>query len=92
MERLVNERSILLGYSLDTSSFGAYTSALNSYLTFCNIHHLPMELTQDTLSFYVVFLSNLNQSTLICRASAGNSNHFFRKFDTIAKVCLSRER
>jgi hypothetical protein len=57
MERLVNERSISLGYSLDTSSFGAYTSALNSYLTFCNIHNLPVDPTQDTLSFYIVFLS-----------------------------------
>ena len=58
MDRLVNERSISLGYSLDSSSFGAYTSALNSYLTFCNIHHLPVEPTPDTLSFYVVFLSS----------------------------------
>jgi len=58
MERLVNERSISLGYSLDTSSFGAYTSALNAYLTFCNIHNLPVDPTQDTLSFFVVFLSS----------------------------------
>jgi hypothetical protein len=58
MERLVNERSISLGYSLDASSFGTYTSALNSYLTFCNLHHLPVDPTQDTLSFYVVFLSS----------------------------------
>ena len=58
MERLINERSISLGYSLDLLSFGAYTSALNSYLTFCNLHHLPAEPTPDTLSFYVVFLSH----------------------------------
>jgi hypothetical protein len=58
MERLVNERSISLGYSLDTSSFGTYTSALNSYLTFCKLHNLPVDPTQDTLSFYVVFLSS----------------------------------
>ena len=57
MEQLVNERSISLGYSLDTSSFGTYTSALNSYLTFCNLHRLPVEPTPDTLSFYVMFLS-----------------------------------
>ena len=57
MERLINERSICLGYSLDTSSFGTYTSALNSYLTFCNLHDLPVDPTPDTLSFYVVFLS-----------------------------------
>lgn len=57
MERLVNERSITLGYSLDASSFDAYTSALNSYITFCNLHRLPVDPTPDTLSFYVVFLS-----------------------------------
>ena len=57
MERLINERSISLGYSLDASSFGAYTSALNSYITFCNLHDLPIDPTPDTLSFYVVFLS-----------------------------------
>ena len=56
MERLVNERSISLGYSLDASSFGAYTSALNSYITFCNLHSLPIDPSPDTLSFYVVFL------------------------------------
>ena len=58
MDRLINERSISLGYSLDASSFGAYTSALNSYLTFCNLHNLPVDPTPDTLSFYVVFLSS----------------------------------
>jgi hypothetical protein len=58
IDRLINERSISLGYSLDTSSFGAYTSALNSYLTFCNLHNLPVDPTPDTLSFYVVFLSS----------------------------------
>jgi hypothetical protein len=57
MERLVNERSISLGYSIDASSFGTYTSALNSYITFCNLHELPIDPTPDTLSFYVVFLS-----------------------------------
>ena len=57
MERLVNERSISLGYSLDASSFGSYTSALNSYITFCNLHALPIDPSPDTLSFYIVFLS-----------------------------------
>jgi integrase len=31
---------------------------LNAYLTFCNIHNLPVDPTQDTLSFFVVFLSS----------------------------------
>jgi hypothetical protein len=58
MERFLNERSISLGYSLDSSSFSTYTSALNSYITFCNLHHFPVEPTPDTLSFYIVFLSS----------------------------------
>jgi hypothetical protein len=58
MDRLINERSISLGYSIDASSFGTYTSALNSYLTFCKLHNLPVDPTPDTLSFYVVFLSS----------------------------------
>lgn len=57
MDHLINEHSITLGYSLDTSSFGTYTSALNSYLTFCNLHNLPVDPTPDTLSLYTVFLS-----------------------------------
>ena len=58
MDRLINERSISLGYSLDSSSYGTYTSALNSYLTFCNLHNLPVDPTPDNLSFYVVFISS----------------------------------
>lgn len=57
MDKLINRCSISLGYSLDTSSFGTYTSALNSYLTFCNLHGLPVKPTPDILSFYVQFLS-----------------------------------
>jgi hypothetical protein len=55
---LVHEQSITLGYSLDTSTFGTYTSALNSYLTFCNAHHFPVDPTPDTLSFYAVYISS----------------------------------
>src|SRR5271168_4494724 len=58
MDRLVNERSISLGYSIDSSTFHSYTSALSSYLTFCNLHQLPIDPTLDMLSFYIVFLSN----------------------------------
>src|SRR5271168_447485 len=58
MDRLVNESSISLGYSLDASTYGTYTSALNSYLTFCDIHRLPVDPTPNTLSFFIVFLSS----------------------------------
>src|SRR5271168_4801382 len=58
IDRLINERSISLGFSLDSSTFGTYTSALNSYLTFWNLHHLPVDPTPDMLSFHIVFLSS----------------------------------
>jgi len=55
LDRLNRERSILLGLALDHSTALSYTSALNSYLTFCKIHHLEIEPTPETLSYYVTF-------------------------------------
>jgi hypothetical protein len=57
LERLNYERSILLGMSIDTSTAITYSSALNSYLTFCKIHGLPVEPTPQTLSYYTTFQS-----------------------------------
>ena len=56
MHRLLEERAVALGFALEDSTASTYTSHLNSYLTFCNIHHLPIEPTADTLSFYIVFM------------------------------------
>lgn len=56
MRRLLEERAIALGFALENSTAGTYTSHLNSYLAFCNMHRLPIEPTADTLSFYVVFM------------------------------------
>jgi hypothetical protein len=58
MERLLYERSVALGSALDASSYGTYTSALNSYITFCQLHNRDPEPTEDTLSFYVVYMSH----------------------------------
>ena len=57
IDQLTHERSIALGLSIDNSSHLTYTSALNSYLTFCKIHNFPIEPTQQTLSFFVVYMS-----------------------------------
>ncbi|KIL58038.1 hypothetical protein M378DRAFT_53549, partial [Amanita muscaria Koide BX008] len=56
-ERLNHERSIALGMSLADASNEAYTSAVNSYLTFCKLHHFPITPTPDTLSYYVTWQS-----------------------------------
>jgi len=56
MRRLLEERAIALGFALENSTAGTYSSHLNSYLTFCNMHSFPIEPTADTLSFYIVFM------------------------------------
>ena len=57
MERLIYERSILLGMAIDTTTALTYSSAANSYLAFCKLHHLLVDRTPETLSYYVTFQS-----------------------------------
>lgn len=54
-EKLYHERAIALGQCIDLTTWKSYGSALNSYLNFVHIHNMPVEPTEDTLSFYVVF-------------------------------------
>ena len=56
-DRLLRERAIALGLVINVSTLNCYGSALNSYLTFVRLHHLPVEPTPDTLSFFIVFMS-----------------------------------
>ena len=58
MECLIVERSITLGCALDASTQAVYSSALNSYLTFCHLHHLDSSPTANTLSLYITFMSH----------------------------------
>ena len=59
-DKLLRERAITLGQAIDTSTLKNYSSALNSYLTFVRLrlHHLPVDPTPDTLSFFTVFMSH----------------------------------
>ena len=56
-EELLRRRAIALGMALDGSSHATYSSALNSYLSFCEMHNFPIDPTPDTLSFFVVYMS-----------------------------------
>jgi hypothetical protein len=58
LDRLVRERAIALGHTIDLSTLRSYTSHLTSYLTFVRNHHFPVEPTDDTLSFYAVYMSH----------------------------------
>jgi hypothetical protein len=57
-DRLIYERSILLGMAIDTSTASTYTSATNSYLAFCKLHNMPINPTSGTLSYYITFQSS----------------------------------
>lgn len=57
MERLIHERSVNLGLALDKTTNQSYSSAVNSYVTFCDLHHLALDPTPDTLSLFVTFMS-----------------------------------
>ena len=58
LDRLIHERSILLGMAIDNSTANMYTSATNSYLTFCKLHNIPTDPTSETLSYYITFQSS----------------------------------
>lgn len=57
MDRLVLERSILMGMAIDLTTAASYNSAVNSYLTFCKLHKLAPEPSPDTFSLYVTWQS-----------------------------------
>ena len=57
LERLNAELTINLGMAIDRSTHGTYTSALNSYITFCRLHDFDIEPTPRTLALYVTFQS-----------------------------------
>ena len=71
MEHLIVKCSITLGCALDRSTQASYSSALNSYLTFCQLHHLDPEPTVNTLSLYITFMSNHIEPCSVCLYLAG---------------------
>ncbi|KAJ7807148.1 hypothetical protein B0H14DRAFT_3765155 [Mycena olivaceomarginata] len=56
IDELLRKRAVALGMALDKSSHSAYTSATNSYLHFCDIHHFDLDPTPETLSLYTVYM------------------------------------
>ena len=57
MARLNAELTINLGMAIDRATHDNYSSALNSYLTFCRLHKLDIEPTQRTLALFITFQS-----------------------------------
>lgn len=57
-DRLVQARAVALGFALEPSSRSSYSSALQSYLSFCHNHDFPIEPTPNSLSLYVAYMSH----------------------------------
>ena len=55
LDHLNYEQSILLGLSINSTTAAMYSSAMNSYFTFCKKHHLSIEPTTETLSYYITY-------------------------------------
>ena len=83
IERLVLERSICLGMTLDPNTFRSYSSHLNSYLTFCALHHFDVEPTPDTLSYYVTFMSHHIQPRSVDNYLSGIVNQLEPHFPSV---------
>src|ERR1700677_479641 len=83
------EHSILLRMSIDTSTATTYSSALNSYLTFCKMHALPVDPTPQTLSYYVTFQSFFINPKLVNSYLSGICNQLEPYFPNVRKNCVS---
>ena len=86
---LVHEQSIALGLSINNSSHITYTSALNSYITFCKIHNFNIEPREQTLSFFVVYMSSHIKPSSVNSYLSGISNQLEPFFPEVWKSCNS---
>ena len=89
MEKLLHECSILLGMEIDHSTHLSYTSAVNSYLTFCRVHELNMEPTPETLSFYATYITSFLEPRSVNTYLSGIANELETYFPDARKNCNS---
>ena len=82
-ERLLHERAIALGNALDPNTMRTYDSALQSYLTFCKLHDMPIVPTADTLSFYVVFMCHHIKPNSVSSYLSGICSHLEPYYETV---------
>ena len=60
-----------MGFAIEASLVCTYTSGLQSYLTFCKIHNLPMTPTPESLSLFVVYMCAHIQPSSVCAYLSG---------------------
>ena len=86
LDRLNAELTINLGMAIDRSTHGNYTSALNSYITFCRIHGFDIEPTPRTLALYVTFQSTYINPRSVDTYLSGISNQLETHFPDVREA------
>ena len=71
LRHLREARAIALGAALERSMARTYSSALVSYLSFCDSHNFSREPTPDTLSFFVVYMCHHIKPTSVASYLSG---------------------
>ena len=86
MERLNSELTINLGMAIDRFTHSTYTSALNSYITFCCLHGFDIKPTQCTLTLYITFQSTYINPKFVDSYLSGIANQLKTHFPMSAML------
>ena len=86
---LTHKCAITLGYALDNLTLITYNSHLQSYLSFCKLHSLPLNPTPDTLSVYVVFMCHHIKPISVMQYLSGIVNSLEPCFPDVRNNCPS---
>ena len=89
LEQLNSKLAINLGLAINCSTHESYTSALNLYITFCQLHGFDIEPTQRTLAYYVTFQSTHINPTSIDSYLSGICNQLESHFPDVHAICKS---
>ena len=71
--------------AIDTATHLSYTSALNSYLTFCKLHNFDINPTPETLSLYVTYQSTFINPKSVDSYLSGIANQMESFFPDVQK-------
>lgn len=86
LQRLNAELTINLGMAIDRSTHANYTSALNSYLTFCRLHGFDIEPTPRTLALYVTYQSTYINPNSVDTYLSGICNQIETHFPNVREA------
>ncbi|KAJ3871468.1 hypothetical protein F5051DRAFT_306362, partial [Lentinula edodes] len=86
-ECLLHERNIALGSVLESSSLSSYTSAVQSYVTFCCTHDFSIDPTTDTLSFYIIYICHFIKPKSVSSYLSGICNQLEVFYPDFCRNC-----